>query len=1666
MTETELSQYSADISERQEPELRMDRGSENSGEQYDAEQKAVIDADGRIIVSASAGSGKTKVMIDRMENELSRENCDVGEILALTFTKKAAAQMRDRLEKKLIGEINALTDLEEGTGQACGEEKEALQKRKNHLKKQLEGLPTAQISTIHSFCADLIRSYFYKTGGEGEEGVDALFEIMTDEDADEAELQQRALGNVFSEAYGGAEEEADPDFMELLSIYYRKKNDGALKKLILEIYKKMRVQEGYMERLERIERGEDVSFEKICESLLKGVKQDVDHVLPVLKAYADELEILSEPAATEDVQKIIGVCEKILNTEDYFDLCEKGIEFPDKTSLVDSRVKDLHDKAVSICDDNLQPIVKKLKEMGKRATVLEGVKQDVDHVFPELKTYADELETLGEPAATEDVQGIIDVCEKILNTEDYFDLCGKGIEFPDKTPLVDSRVKELYDKAVSVCDDNLQPIVKELKETGKRATVWEGVKQDVDHVLPELKTYADELETLGEPKDTEYVQGLIKACEKILGAEDYFDLCGQGIEFPDKPRNKKVSPRVKELRDKAASICDDLKLKTRIKEMNKTRDRATESAWWKDAKKVVRDKLPELKTYADELETLGTPEATEDVKKIIEVCEEILNTEDYLDLCGKGIKLPSKMKGTGVSRRALDLRDKAASICDDLELKTRIKEMNKTGDRATESAWWKDEKKVVRDKLPELKTYADELETLGMPGATKDVKKIIEVCEEILNTKDYLDLCGKEIKLPSKMRGTGVSPRAMELRNKAVNIRDKYLKEQIKTGDRATENARWEDANKTARRLAKYVLKFDAEYTACKRAIGLLDYSDLEHIALRLLKDEEIRQETQKKYKYVFVDEYQDVNPLQDEIIRQVAGENLFLVGDVKQSIYRFRGSSSSYFSRKWEEFLQGGDNGGANDACALELNTNYRSGPGILKAVNAFFAGGSAPDGAGREQYPYPGKLLYGYTDMKGGSKYEEDEGRVGVYVLDDNSDDVGADEEDDSDKVGSDETVSKESTQGDGTLLGVYSVRTAYGEAKDPQHSGETENFQLGCRVWEIIEKTKADKAENDKKGAAETACEEKRKYRGADYGGIAILTPKLTGKTVSKLVNYLVRKNIPVTCSAKGDLLSFPEVRQLMDILSLIDNPAQDIPLCSALLSGMGRLTNDDLAEIEISYKQSGAPFYEKAKWFCKKVGAKEELVQKLSRFYALLKKYRALSQMISAGELLERLIAEADIEADWQSRTNGVQRMEHIQALVARGRDKTVHEFLEYLKGAEKITVSENGGENSVRISTIHSAKGLEYPVVILIGLGETGKSDSMKAAYSGTFGLAPRYYDTEKREYHETLQGRAIRAEERRESLTDRINLLYVAMTRAEYALYIILNKKDAKSPADPYFSRTLAGLLDRSVLENYLVSPKEGESLMADGVPAGPGSEALSAPGGEAVSGECLVQEIRDSYAYRYPYPNLRNDDVRLRSSASGLIRLSGGHESEDGFYRKEETDEDEPMAADQTVLTDIGTAYHSFLEHADFAASDGALELDRLEAEGLLGKEQAELISRDKAREILAMPLFKRLSGAKLRHEQPFIVYLPAKEFYKTDSEEEVLFQGFIDLLAETDEGIEIIDYKFSDRTPDSIRETYAQQAKLYTHAVAKIMKKDIAEIRFTFVNIKHGDTIPVNWE
>ena len=1218
------------------------------GTRWNGQQQEALDAEGRIIVSASAGSGKTAVMVERMQRKILAGSggggCEADQVLALTFTKMAAAQMRDRIERSLIDRING-----EGVSEA----------ERERLRGQLALLPSAQISTIHAFCANLIRSYFYMTVSGTEGGVDVSFEIMTDEDPEMSELRSLAMEEVFADGYGSDRDPADPDFMDLLGIYYRKKDDR-LSDMLFGLYEKLRVQEGYKEKLEQAEAGEGPSFDAVCESLLKDAKDRAGHMLAQLEGFA-----------------------------------------------------------------------------------------------------------------------------------------------------------------------------------------WE-------------------LDGLNAPNTAAYVQALTGICGRILAQEDYFGLCGMaaGVTFPDR-RKKDAPPRSRELLDAAGTYCEALK-----------------------------------------------------------------------------------------------------------------------------------------------------------------------------------EMCGE-------------------------------LKE---TADRETELARYENACGTAGRIAKYLLKYDGAYTRCKRARGKLDYSDLEHIALRLLREETVREETRKRYRYVFVDEYQDVNPLQDAIIRQVAGENLFLVGDVKQSIYRFRGSSSRYFSERWEQFRAGDS--------AVRLDTNYRSRKKILDAVNAFFRGSEdlqkgetaadereEPAPAGEKGCgidapgPFPGRLIPDYEDMTGGSACGPDEGRVEAHLF------SGPDP--------------KEETC---AARGVYSVRQAYEEAGGGAVNPRAEILA----VWDVIEKELG----------REIYDRKEKRYRKVRYGDIAVLAQKMTG-TVPELVKFLTEvKGVPVTSTAKVNLCDFAEIRQLRDILSLIDNPKQDIPLCSALLSGMGGLSEGDLAEIALSGGDS-QPFHEKAKRRSGRKDApgdkreavtapalpgvpegKDPLGDKLNAFYSCLETYRNLAQLISAAELLERLLAEKGIEAGWLARPNGTQRLAHIQAFVACARGMTVHEFLTFLKGVNgEIFVTENGGEGALRVATMHASKGLEYPVVILTDLaGRTQTSSGDEVYYSEAFGLAPRCYDRERRLRYDTLQRRAIRAEERRESLKDRINLLYVAMTRAEYALHIVLSSREAKKYADPYLSETLSGLLERDTLMRYAVREDGEEDAGAD---ARETADAGDPPGGEpaasegTASGGALSREIRDAYSFVYPYPPAESGKVRTKGSATSLVSGKKLPEDEDLFYDSGEERKDVlPVTDERVKKSEIGTAYHAFLEHADFHAEDGAAELDRLVADGLLSEAQSALIGREEARRILSMPLFKSLAGAKLLlRELPFTVQLPANEIYATGYAGPVLFQGRIDLLAQTDGGIMIYDYKFSKMKPEAILERYGQQARLYVKAVETILDRgrghspggislpgdSVPEIGFAFVNISHGDVIGV---
>ena len=888
-----------------------------------------------------------------------------------------------------------------------------------------------------------------------------------------------------------------------------------------------------------------------------------------------------------------------------------------------------------------------------------------------------------------------------------------------------------------------------------------------------------------------------------------------------------------------------------------------------------------------------------------------------------------------------------------------------------------------------------------------DIKGALEA---VLSAPDYFSAC--VLQKPSftkKSSSKKDSPekkahieRLAALKEKTVKI---YEDELAKTDGRETELSAFITSGKTARVVAKYLLIFDEKYTALKREAGVLDYNDLEHIALALLSDEEIVRELQDKYRYVFVDEYQDVNPVQEELITRIGGKNLFLVGDVKQSIYGFRGSKSRFFSEKQKQFEKG-------EGKSLYMSSNFRSSDAVLDAVNEQFslAMNMRTNGVNYARDAY----------MNRGGRYALNDGRTQMHVF-------GKEEKERAEK------------------RGVYSVKEhADGKMGEESLLAKTIRHIID---WELTQKWyNADTGE----------------YLPVRYSDIAILARKKKGE-IGKTVAALAAEGIPVTASAAVNICDFAEIKTLIDILSLIDNASQDVPLCSALLSAMGGLTADDLTDIRLAYPKER--FFRNAclRYATEKAG---ELAHRLRRFYEYLQELRRLSCIMNAGELLTKILTETRMEARLLTLENGASSIKRIHRFIEEtsvNEPLSVHGFLTRLRDLDyKIEYSENGGEDSVKVLTMHASKGLEYPVVILDDLSVRFRgAEHDEFLIEETYGIAPRAFDEEKMTKKSTLLRRLSEIKQQESSTADELNLYYVALTRAKYALHILFS--EPSSVQDVRYARSFADFTDFSVWEKYIVK-----------------DEIFDVPKAERQAfafhpNETLAKEIMQAFTWEYPHAGCEN--LPVKSSATQLIS--------DTFYALEETDEKTDEIVEETggkTSVEAGLAYHAFLERFDFSSLYGetgapvSRETLFMLVENVLQtlKEQESVIgesflTKEKLTEILSNPVFYRLQGKRLYKEQQFLVSLPingtyahkasADERLKTlDEKQEMLFQGAIDLLAVGDNEAWIIDYKYSVKDKEALRSHYKEQLELYRKATAKILKLPIENIRCTIVNIYRG--------
>ena len=884
--------------------------------------------------------------------------------------------------------------------------------------------------------------------------------------------------------------------------------------------------------------------------------------------------------------------------------------------------------------------------------------------------------------------------------------------------------------------------------------------------------------------------------------------------------------------------------------------------------------------------------------------------------------------------------------------------------------------------------------------------------------------------------------------------------------------------------LTALVQRFAGAYALAKQAKGLVDFNDLEHFCLAVLRESgstpaasapsAAARELSRRFAEIMVDEYQDTNRVQEEILQLLANReqpNLFMVGDVKQSIYRFRLAEPALFLEKYRHFSVAA---GQRER-RIDLNQNFRSRPGVLDAVNFLFAQLMSRQAA---------ELDYGEAEqLNSGPDYPPADGPmldgpVEFHLIERtaaSSDDAAAAEEEDGEPVdsGSGEVASQEELSG-----------------------FEREAALIARRIQEL----RAEQALVFDKSS--------RSYRPLQFRDIVILLRTVRGKA-QVLVDALRHMEIPCYAEVESGYFQETEVGVMLALLGVIDNPRQDIPLAAVLRSPLVGLDAGRLAQLRLDFREGEL-------WDAVRSAAEQELPEEeLSLFCRRLNGWRDLARSRSVAELIWRIFRDTGYYEYAGGMPGGGLRQANLRALYDRARQYEATNFrglFRFLRFVEKmqergsdLAVARVLGESEdvVRVMSIHKSKGLEFPVVFVADLGKNMNLQDTRSLLlcHKELGVGPYVTLPELRFRYPTPARRAIAHRLEMETRAEELRILYVAFTRAREKLILVGSAADLAKKCAAW-SRDVAGA--EMLLPAALVA--KGRSYLDWLVPAvarHPGGEAFRLWGGcdispagaaaahpsrwrsqvwpaEAVEGRSaaaaaageLMQlaaleplaragddaAVDAALSWQYPCRSVVGKPAKLAvSEIKRRIDLLDG-EAETARLTAEPslpvlTRPRFIQRATKLSAVEYGVAVHTMMQHADLQADLSAAglagQMAALVQRAILSPEQAAALDAAAVAAFFSGPLGRRLlASPQIWREMPFSLMLPAETFYPdtTACEERVFIQGVVDALFAEEDGLVLLDYK-TDRDLDGLAEKYAVQLSLYARAVESILGRPVKE-------------------
>lgn len=890
--------------------------------------------------------------------------------------------------------------------------------------------------------------------------------------------------------------------------------------------------------------------------------------------------------------------------------------------------------------------------------------------------------------------------------------------------------------------------------------------------------------------------------------------------------------------------------------------------------------------------------------------------------------------------------------------------------------------------------------------------------------------------------------------------------------------------------LIDLTMEFSQEYAKQKEERNVIDFNDLEHFALNILVQKEnevvtptlVANEFSEYYEEILIDEYQDSNLVQETILTAISKErydrpNLFMVGDVKQSIYKFRMARPELFMEKFENYT-------LEDSThqRIDLHKNFRSRAVVLDSVNKIFRKIMVKE-LGNIKYDASEELNVGATFMEAEENTPISMTTELILTTDLESEEV--------------------STEGDS--LEDYTIK-------------ELEAKAVANRIKELTD------AKNG------MMVLDNGRYRTARYGDIVILFRTMSGWS-DVFVDTLMTEGIPAYAQTQSGYFSTIEIKTILNLLKVIDNPRQDIPLTAVLHSPMVGLSSEALAHIKAGRKK--LDMYESVRLYMEE-GEQVEIAWSLKRFIELLEELRQMVPYTPIYDLIQTAAMKTGYYHYVKAMPGGNRRVGNIDMLIQRAIDfeTTIYhglfDFNRYIEKLQRFEIDfgeavESGEhEEAVRIMSIHKSKGLEFPVVIVAGIGKNFNNQDArsKLVLHPDLGLGPEYINETYRVKAPTLIKKVLQRQVLLENLGEELRVLYVALTRAKEKLILSGYVKKLVKQVGSWYEETnsseevlsyqqltkavtyldwiLPTVMNQPIFEYILndsldqfstdhTNHSEVEIKIVDAVTLvgravanqmnrGFNQDDMLNWDSSLVYDEGIKEELHKRFTYVYPYH--METMIHSKMTVSELKKLGQmvDEEYSENIYEDiikkdretKETEvfvprfacletEKEDAGKDRVSAAYVGTLYHKVLECIDLTKvktmEEIKLELEKLVISCIIKTEDVDSIHVESLFAFLQSDLAQRMAKAnkegKLYREQQFVIGVPSNQVNPLyESEALVLVQGIIDAYFEEDGELVLVDYKTDHVYEERVLvKRYQVQLDYYQKALEQLTDKQVKE-------------------